>query len=81
MQLTKDEIESLKSLKNHPWYKVLEKIEFQATVDLWNLLLKGNLNDEKQIEIIKTNQLYHKARQWFFENVEKHIIEIYNPNI
>ena len=81
MKLTKDEIESLKSFKNHPWYKILEKIENKASIDLWNLLLSWDLTDEKILDVIKKNQVYHKARKDFFENVESHIKEIYNPNI
>lgn len=79
--LTKDEIGYLKSLKDYPWYKVLEKIERQASIDLWQLLLKWDLNDEKILEVIKRNQLYAKARTDFFENIETHIREIYSPDI
>lgn len=81
MELTKQDIEYLKALKDHPWYKVLERLENEATINLWKLLLSWNLEDQANLDIIKRNQIYHTARKDFFKNIEKHIREIYTPDI
>lgn len=81
MKLNKEQKLQLQELKNHPWYKILEMIEKEATGNLWELLLTANLEDEKNLEIIKKNQQYMKARRDFFHNIETHIKEIYSPEI
>ena len=79
MKLDKDQKEDLKSLKNHPWFKVLELIEKQAKNDLWELLLKADLTKDDQLEVLKKNQLYMKAREDFLQNIDRHIQESYSP--
>jgi hypothetical protein len=81
MILTKSDKEYLKWLTSHPWYKILERIETQASNDLWELLLSGDLEDTAVLDMIKKNQLYAKARKDFFSNITTHIAGIYTPNI
>lgn len=79
MQLTKDEKESLKAIKNHPWYKVLEKIHEEAMTNLWiRLLTKSDLEKPEDIAIIQKNKIYIQARSDFFRDTEKHLREIYS---
>ena len=81
MILTTDQLESLKQIKKHPWYKVLELIEETASNNLWNLLLEADLTKEENLKIVKDNQLYIKARRDFLQNIEKHLKEIYTPSL
>jgi len=81
MKITKEEKELLKELKNHPWFKILEKIEDEAINNLWKFLLNSDLNNEKDIEVIKKNQIYVKARRDFMKNIDNHLKEIYTPNV
>ena len=81
MKLTENEIESLISIKKHPWYQVLLKIEEDARKKVWDYILQADLNDKKQLEIIKENQIYVKARRDFIENVDKYTAEIYEPKL
>jgi len=81
MNLTEKEIEALSWLKKHPWYTVLQKIEQEARNKVWDYILQANLSDKKQLEIIKENQIYVKARKDFLENVENHTTEIYEPKL
>ncbi len=81
MNLTEKEIEALAWLKQHPWYGVLIKIEEESRRRVWDFILTADLSDKKQLEIIKENQIYVKARKDFVENVDKYTTEIYEPNI
>jgi len=81
MNLTENEIEALAWLKKHPWYTVLKKIEQEARTKVWDYILQANLSDKKQLEIIKENQIYVKARKDFLENIENHSAEIYEPKL
>ena len=47
----------------------------------WNSAEATDLTDTNDLEIIKKNQLYMKAREDFVQNVNKHIQETYTPNI
>lgn len=79
MKLSKDQKEELRALKNHPWFKILELIEKEAKNDLWELLLKADLTKEDQLEVLKKNQLYMKAREDFLQNIDRHLQESYSP--
>lgn len=75
MILTEDEKSQLKQLQNHPWFKVLEKIEKEARDILFSQLSVLNLEDKNNLEIIKRHQIYQKARTDFLFNVRTHLIE------
>ena len=78
MQLSKDQIDQLKQLTKMPWWKIIKEIEDEVTNTLWRELLRSKLTD-KDIEIIKRNQIYMEARQDFIFNIEKHLKEVYTP--
>lgn len=79
MVLNPEEKESLKAMKNHPWYKVLVKIHEDAVAQLGiNILLNANLDNEDDIAILKRNKIFMEARQSFFNDTEKHLREIYS---
>lgn len=80
LTLTSEQKEDLKNLKRQPWFKILEMIHEQVTYDLGKKLLNCSLN-EKDIEIIKRNQDYLKAREDFFNDIEKHLNSVYTPKI
>lgn len=81
MSLTEKEIEALKSLKKHPWYLVLQKLEQEARQKVWDYILNADLTNKEQLNIIKENQIYVKARKDFLENVDKYTAEIYEPKL
>lgn len=79
MNLNKEDKESLKALKNHPWYKVLEKIHEEALTQLGiELLTKSDLDNSDHIAILQKNKIYIQARADFFRDTEKHLREIYS---
>ena len=79
MKLTKDEKEALKAIKNHHWYKVLEKIHEEAIKNLWiSILTNSDLDNPQDITIIKRNKDFIQARSDFFRDTEKHLREIYS---
>lgn len=80
MKLNSDQKEELRALKNHSWFKILELIEKEAKNDLWELLLKADLTKEDQLEVLKKNQLYMKAREDFLQNIDRHLQESYSPS-
>lgn len=79
MNLDTIDKENLKLLKNHPWYKVLQKIEEEEDRILWKRLATFNMDDEKDLKTIKWYQLYKKARDDFFMNTERYTRELYKP--
>lgn len=81
MKLTQDQIDTLKSFKKHPWYQVLMMLEEDARHRMWDYIINADLDDAKQIELIKTNQIYAKARKDFLMNLDEATAEIYSPNI
>lgn len=81
MKLTQDQIDTLKSFKKHPWYQVLMMLEEDARHRMWDYIINADLDDVKQIELIKTNQIYAKARKDFLMNLDEATAEIYSPNI
>jgi len=81
IQLTAQDREDLKLLKNHPWFRVLEKIEVDASISLGNALQTMDLENVENIAIIKKNQLYSKARKDFLWNIDAHLSEISEVNV
>jgi len=81
MKLTQEQKESLKQLKNMPWWKVLLEIEKEANDELYRRLATFNVDNEQDRTTIKVWQQYSKAREDFFQNTEKHIREVYQNKI
>lgn len=80
MQLTPEQKADLKELVKSRGFKVLLLIHEQATNDLGRKLLTSKLT-ESDIETIKKNQTYMRAREDFFQDVQKHINEVYIPKV
>ena len=76
MILTEEEKRELKQLQNHPWFKVLQKIEKEASSILFERLATFNLENEENLKEIKKRQIYQKARKDFLFDVESHLYEI-----
>lgn len=81
MKLTKEQKETLQSLKKHPWYAVLELIEEQRLQELWIQLLNMDLTDSKNIERMQKEQIYAQARRDFLLNVTSHTTDNYIPSV
>jgi len=81
MKLTNTEKDDLDSLKNHPWYKVLQTIEKEANDELFLRLSTFDIDNEKDRLEIKKWQIYQRARNDFFNNIEAYTREIYTNNI
>jgi len=79
LKLSKDQKEALKSLVNHPWFTVVEQLEEEARIELWQWVLSADLTNKDHLKVIKENQTYVKARKDFLQNIKKHTAEIYNP--
>jgi len=79
--LTKDQKESLKSLTNHPGWKVVEMIEEEARIELGNKLMIADLEDTAQLKVLRENQIYAKARKDFMQNIMKNTTEVYIPEV
>ena len=79
MTLNKDQKEQLKSLTEHPGFKVWELIEEDARNRLWQRILSADLSNENELKLIQENQIYVKARQDFFVNIKTSTASIYNP--
>jgi len=80
MKLTKDEIDSLRSLKNSPGYAVLLKIEEDAKNKLANKLFESDFSNPSHLKVLEKNQIYMRARRDLFENIDSHSREIYVPD-
>ena len=79
MRLNEDQKEQLRSLVNHPWFRIWEMIEEDARNKLWQKLLEVDLNNSDHLKIIKENQTYVKARKDFMINIKTNMSKIYNP--
>lgn len=84
MNLTKDDKEALKSILNHPWFKVIEKLEEEARINLW-VTASTLMTSDKTIEEIKPElerlRIYLQARTDFIANIKANSSEIYIPNL
>lgn len=77
MNLTQQEKEILSSLLDHPWFAIVQKLEEDAQNKLGKRFLNLNWEDPKEMEILKINQIYTKARQDFFQNLRKGAQQVY----
>ena len=81
MILTEEQKRDLENLKNSPWYKVLKEIEKEANDELFSRLATFNLDDEKDIETIKKYQIYQRARNDFFQNIDWYLKKVFIPKL
>jgi len=79
--LNQDEKMALESMMKHPGFAVLKKIENEESVRLGKILQAVDLDDPKQLELLKRNQIYAKAREDFLLNAESHVSSVIEPEI
>ena len=79
--MTKDQIDLIKSLTNHPGWTIIKQLEQESMNKLWQSMLKVDLNNEWHLKILRENQIYVKARKDFLENIEKQTLDIYENEI
>ena len=72
MKLTQQQLADLKALEIMPWFKVLQEIEQEERIKLWELMMSWDLNDENQLKVIRENQIYVKARKDFLNTYKRH---------
>lgn len=80
MILNEDDKRQLKELKKHPWFKILERLEQEASNILFKHLSNFDLSNPESIKIIQKEQIYQKARNDFIYNTEDHLKEIQEFN-
>ncbi len=81
MKLSQEEKDDLESLKRQPWYKVLLKIEKEANDELFSRLATFDLDNKEDVLEVKKYQIYQRARNDFFQNIESYTREVFNNNI
>lgn len=79
--LNKDQKEAIKSLVQHPWWKVVELINETDLNELGRNLLNADLTNLETIKIIQENQIYTKARNDFVRSIRDNTASYYNPKI
>lgn len=72
MKLTPQQITDLKALETMPWFKVLQEIEQEERVKLWEMMMSWDLSDEAQLKVIRENQIYVKARRDFLNTYKRY---------
>ena len=81
MKLSQEEKDDLESLKRQPWYKVLLKIEKEANDELFWRLATFDLDNKDDVLEVKKWQIYQRARNDFFQNIESYTREVFHNNI
>ena len=79
MKLTEQQIEDLKSLKSHPWYLLLKKLEDEFMSEYnKKIMLAPDFNPEspETQKKMKEASMYLKARQGVFKQVDNATLEI-----
>jgi len=74
MKLTEQQQEDIKSLKNHPWFLLLKKIEDEFMSEYNKKIMLAPDFDPESPETqkkMKEASMYLKARQWVFAQVDK----------
>lgn len=79
--LSSEEKTALKTLKNHPWFSVLKKIEEDQRNQLGDMLIRMNIDEEKSRDIIKRSQYYAQGRADFLKAVEMNSMETITANM
>ncbi len=79
--LTEQEKSDLKLLTSHAWYKVLERLERDLLQEYLSAYKHIDFTNEKSIEILKTVQIYVRAREDFLRDTNKHIQEVQSFSI
>lgn len=80
MELTTQEKQLLKEMRETQGYRILKRIEKEEEDVLFRRLATFDIDNERDREEIKKWQIYQRARNDFFQNTEHHLKEIYVPN-
>lgn len=79
MKLTESQLEDLKSLKNHPWFLLLKKIEDEFMSEYNKKIMLSPDFDPESPETqkkMKEASMYLKARQGVFAQVNNNSLSI-----
>lgn len=76
-QLSDVEKKHLSKLKIHPGFKVIQKIEKDQRDQLWNMLIRLDIDNEESRKIIKRAQYYAQGREDFLKGIEMNSLEIF----
>jgi len=74
--MTEDQKSLIQALVKHPWFAIVEELEKQESIRLGQSLIHADLSDEKQLKILRENQIYAKARRDFLENIRQATIDV-----
>ena len=80
MILTPEQKRDLENLKDSAWYKVLKLIEKESNDELYERLSTFDIDNEEDKKTIKRFQIYKKAREDFFNNIDSYLREVYTPS-
>ena len=80
MKLTDEQKKYLKELKESAGYRVLMLIENDARASLSELLFKSDFSNPENIKVLERNQVYQKARDDLFKNIDSHTREVFTPS-
>lgn len=79
MKLTEQQTEDLKSLKSHPWYLLLKRLEDEFMSEYNKNIMLDPAFDPESSETqkkMKEASMYLKARQGVFRQVDSHSLSI-----
>ena len=80
--LSEEDKKSLQSLKNHPWYQVLVRLNEEATNQFWHYVATNfDPTNPEHLKAFETCKIYAQARKEFLTMTEKHIQEIHIPKV
>lgn len=81
MILTEQEKKQIEETKNTTGWAIIKKLEEEASMRLFSSIASVDLDNKENINYIKTQQIYSKARKDFFENIEAHLTRAYEPEL
>ena len=79
IKLTEYEKKELEDFKRSKAYEILKRIEKEQNDYLYERLATFNIDDAKDREEIRRQQIYKKARDDFFLSIEDYIKKAYTP--
>lgn len=70
----------LKSLTEHPWFKLLEKLEEEALNQLWRDMFSLDISKPEEVQRMRELQIKAVARQEFFQDIISHTHKVIESN-
>lgn len=74
--LTEDEKNALIALKKHPWFMAVKKIEKDQRNQLWDALIRLDIESEESRKLIQRSQYYAQWREDFLKWIEMNSLEL-----